>query len=52
MDSQLLHTFRFLNQDELETLDLFVASSIFQPKQQGDQTVKLFVEIKKYYPVI
>lgn len=49
LESQLLHTLRLLEPEELETLHLFVASPIFQ-EQHWEDTLRFFEDLKRYYP--
>ena len=50
LDSQLLHTLRLLEQEEIETLHLFVASPIFQDRYHAEDTRRLFEDVKRFYP--
>ncbi len=49
LESQLLHTLRLLEPEELETLHLFVASPIFQG-QHWEDTLRFFEDLKRFYP--
>ncbi len=50
LESQLLHTLRLLEPEEIETLHLFVASPIFQERYHADDTLRFFEEVKRFYP--
>ena len=49
-DSILLRTLQLLTQEELETLELFVASPIFNEVNRFNDTVRLFEYVKRFYP--
>ena len=50
LDSQVLHTLRLLESEEIETLHLFVASPIFQDRYHAEDTRRLFEDLKRFYP--
>ncbi|MCK6693078.1 MAG: hypothetical protein L6Q97_13385 [Thermoanaerobaculia bacterium] len=49
-DSTLIRTLQLLNQEEFDTLELFVASPIFNEVNRFNDTVRLFEYLKEYYP--
>lgn len=49
-DSTLIRTLQLLNQEEFDTLELFVASPIFNEVNRFNDTVRLFEYLKGYYP--
>jgi hypothetical protein len=49
-DSQLIRTLQLLEQEEIETLHLFVASPIFHDRHHFEDTRRLFEHLKLYYP--
>ncbi len=49
-DSTLIRTLQLLDQEEFDTLELFVASPIFNEVNRFNDTVRLFEYLKDYYP--
>lgn len=49
-DSQLIRTLQLLEQEEIETLHLFVASPIFHDRHHFEDTRRLFEHLKLHYP--
>lgn len=49
-DSTLIRTLQLLNQEEFDTLELFVASPIFNEVHRFNDTVRLFEYIKAFFP--
>lgn len=49
-DSTLIRTLQLLQQEEFDTLELFVASPIFNDVNRFNDTVRLFEYLKPYYP--
>ncbi len=49
-DSILVRTLQLLSQEEFDTLELFVASPIFNEINRFNDTVRLFEYLKRFYP--
>lgn len=49
-DSTLIRTLQLLNQEEFDTLELFVASPIFNEVHRFKDTVRLFEYLQAFYP--
>jgi len=49
-DSTLIRTLQLLNQEEFDTLELFVASPIFNEVHRFKDTVRLFEYLQGFYP--
>lgn len=50
LESQLLHTLRLLEPEEIETLHLFIASPIFHGGHRANDMLAVFEEMKGFYP--